>query len=71
MKTFAEIEIGDVFEFEAHIGHDPYEKIGHHQARRVNSTRPEDVRNCGDDERVTVLYAMADRTARLRQVTDS
>jgi hypothetical protein len=65
-KTFADLQAGDVFSFAGHAGREGWEKTGPHQARVVNSDH---VRNVGGDERVNVLYAAADRAARLRDAT--
>jgi hypothetical protein len=61
--TFADLKTGDVFSFASVIGYEEWEKTGPHQARVVNSDY---TRNAGDDEPVNVLYAAADRAARLR-----
>ena len=60
---FADLQLGDVFSFATHAGRESWEKTGPHQARVVNSDY---TRNVGDHEPINVLYAAADRAARLR-----
>lgn len=62
--TFAQLQIGDTFSFSAHAGRESWERTGPHQARLVNSDY---TRNVAGDEQVYVLYAAADRAARLRE----
>jgi len=66
MTAFADLETGDVFSFANHIGREEWEKTKPYQARVVNS---DETRNVSGDEPVNVLYAMADRRARLRGET--
>ena len=65
MTTFADLQTGDVFSFADHIGRESWEKTRYYEARVVNSDY---TRNVGDSERVNVLYAAADRAARLRDM---
>ena len=60
---FADCQVGDVLTFSNLVSNEPFEKIGPHAARVVNSS---ETRNVGDDEPVYVQYAIADRHARLR-----
>jgi hypothetical protein len=61
--TFADLETGDVFSFAKYMSPESWEKTGAHQARVVNSDY---TRNVAGAEPVNVLFAIADRRARLR-----
>ena len=65
--TFADLQTGDVFSFASLLPRESWEKTGPHQARVVNSA---ETRNVGDGEQVHVLYAAADRAARLRETRE-
>jgi hypothetical protein len=64
MTTFADLQTGDTFTFAALVSREGWEKTGPHQARLVNK---DETRNVADGEQVHVLYAAADRAARLRE----
>jgi hypothetical protein len=65
--TFGDLSIGDTFSFAAHAGRESWEKTGPNRARVVNSDY---ARNTGVSDPVNLLYAAADRAARLRSGQD-